>query len=398
MRLVVGPLPLQDYLGFVADRPMSYLQSPSWGTVRCDWESERLGWRDEDGTLVGAGLVLYRRLPLGAGSLAFLSEGPVLDWADHDGHEVLAPLVDHVRHRGAVSVRVGPDLVLRTWRASTVKSAVGAGRTLDDVPVDSTNPVAERLGKELAAAGWVLVDGSGRSFGSTRHAFRVELGGRTPEDLLAGMNQQWRRSIRTAEKAGVEVRLGGYEDLADFHRVYVDTALRDGFPPQPLEYFQRFWSALSPEAPDRVRLYLGRYSGEVLAGMLVVTSGGVAGYAYGGSASHSRKVSPSHAVHWQILQDLVAEGVDVYDMRGVDDTIDPDERKFGILRFKLGTGGDVVENLGDWELPLRPLLHRGVVAALSLRNRLQVVTALRVAGAPESRGTPAPSAPAPHGS
>jgi vancomycin resistance protein VanK len=139
------------------------------------------------------------------------------------------------------------------------------------------------------------------------------------------------------------------------------------------------WSALSAEAPGRVRLYLGRHEGEVLAGMLLVTSGGLTGYAYGGSASRRREVCPSHAVHWQILRDLLAEGRDVYDMRGVADSLDPDEPAFGILRFKLGTGGDIVENLGDWELPTRPLQHRCVGAVLRLRGQRRSAPAVRAA-------------------
>jgi lipid II:glycine glycyltransferase (peptidoglycan interpeptide bridge formation enzyme) len=131
---------------------------------------------------------------------------------------------------------------------------------------------------------------------------------------------------------------------------------------------------LSAEEPGRIRLYLGRHEGEVLAGMLVVTVGGLAGYAYGGSAGHKREVYPSNAVHWQILQDLLADGADAYDMRGVSDTLDPERFKFGVLRFKMGTGGDAVEHIGDWHFPVRPALHRAFMAALPLRA---VVPALR---------------------
>lgn len=42
-------------------------------------------------------------------------------------------------------------------------------------------------------------------------------------------------------------------------------------------------------------------------------------------------------------------GAEVYDMRGVSSTLDPGDRPFGLLRWKLGTGGQVVETLGEWE-------------------------------------------------
>ena len=66
------------------------------------------------------------------------------------------------------------------------------------------------------------------------------------------MNQLWRRNIRKADKEGVAVRPGARDDLADFHRIYAETAERDRFTPRPLAYFERMWDALTSEAPERL--------------------------------------------------------------------------------------------------------------------------------------------------
>ena len=47
--------------------------------MKSEWRGESLGWFDGD-RLVGAGLVLYRKLPRLQRYLAYLPEGPVLDW------------------------------------------------------------------------------------------------------------------------------------------------------------------------------------------------------------------------------------------------------------------------------------------------------------------------------
>ena len=75
--------------------------------------------------------------------------------------------------------------------------------------------------------------------------------------MLAGMNQLWRRNIRKADKAGVEVTTsagrGDEEgDLKAFHDLYVHTAERDHFTPRPLAYFQTMYDALGAEDPDRI--------------------------------------------------------------------------------------------------------------------------------------------------
>jgi lipid II:glycine glycyltransferase (peptidoglycan interpeptide bridge formation enzyme) len=196
--------------------------------------------------------------------------------------------------------------------------------------------------------------------------FQLSLSGATPESIMSAMNQQWRRGIRKAEKAGVTVVEGGYDDLADFHRAYVMTAQRDGFTARPLAYFQRMYSALNADAPGRVRLYLGCHDGRVLAGMVLVVVGTRASYVFGGSSSEKREVYPSYAVHWRIIRDCINARIDVYDMRGIGESVDPDDPGFGVLRFKVGTGGCAVEQVGDWDyFPSRVLKH-AVAAALRL--------------------------------
>ncbi len=84
----------------------------------------------------------------------------------------------------------------------------------------------------------------------------------------------------------------------------------------------------------------------------MITAGRRVWYQTGASADHRREVRPSNALQWRMMCDAHALGADEYDMRGVPSTLDPDDRSFGLLRWKLGTGGDVVETLGEWETPM----------------------------------------------
>ena len=54
-------------------------------------------------------------------------------------------------------------------------------------------------------------------------------------------------------------------------------------------------------------------------------------------------------------------------MRGISDTLDPDDHLFGLIQFKLGTGGEAVEYLGEWDYPLNPLLYKAFTAYLERR-------------------------------
>ena len=57
-----------------------------------------------------------------------------------------------------------------------------------------------------------------------------------------------------------------------------------------------------------------------------------------------------------MIRDAMAHGAEVYDLRGITDTLDPDDPHVGLIQFKVGTGGEAVETVGEWDLPLnRPL-------------------------------------------
>lgn len=372
MPLTVRPISREELLAFVASRPSaSFLQCPSWAEVKVDWRAESLGWFAEDGKVVGAGLVLYRRLPALPRYLAYLPEGPLINWVEGDLGRWITPLLRHLRAAGAFTVKMGPPVVTRRWDATTVKGAIAGGTAarLSDVPPDVVEDAALRIARELRGSGWRQEPPSGAGFGDVqpRYVFQLPLAGRTPEDLLTGFNQQWRRNVKKAEKAGVVVSLGCYDDLPEFHQLYRVTAARDGFFPRPLVYFERMWRAMSAEDPDRLRLYLARHDGDLLAATTMVVVGEHAWYCYGASADIKRELRPSNAIQWRMICDALAAGAAVYDLRGISDTLCQEDPLFGLLQFKVGTGGRVVEYLGEWDFPVHRLLHKAFQLYLARR-------------------------------
>jgi lipid II:glycine glycyltransferase (peptidoglycan interpeptide bridge formation enzyme) len=58
-----------------------------------------------------------------------------------------------------------------------------------------------------------------------------------------------------------------------------------------------------------------------------------------------------------MIADAHAAGAQVYDLRGITDTLDSDDPLFGLIQFKVGTGGEAVEYVGEWDYPLNRVLH-----------------------------------------
>ncbi|MFF7930535.1 peptidoglycan bridge formation glycyltransferase FemA/FemB family protein [Streptomyces sp. NPDC007940] len=368
--LTVGPISAAAHLDFVrTQRSVSFLQTPAWAHVKTEWGRESLGWFD-GGRLVGAGLVLHRPVPrLERFTLAYLAEGPVIDWTG-DIDAWLDPLAARLKAHGAFAIRLGPPVRTDTWSAAQIKEGIadpGVNR-LTELSGQWADPVGARVTSRLRDAGWLPQspqDGFG--VGHPQFKYEVPLAGRTEDDLLRSMNQLWRRNIKKAARAGVEVTTG--EDLKAFHDLYLHTAERDRFTPRPLRYFETMFAALEAEDPERIRLYLARHQGDLVAATILIRVGTHAWYAYGASSTEKREVRGSNACQWAMIRDSLASGCDIYDLRGITPTLDPDDPHAGLIQFKVGTGGRAVRYVGEWDLPLRPLVYRAFDLYITRRGR-----------------------------
>ena len=374
----VRPISADEHRAFLREQPWaSFLQTPAWATVKSEWRAESLGWYGGE-RLVGAGLVLYRQIPRLPRYLAYLPEGPVIDWAADDLDGWLTPMIEHLRKQGAFGVRMGPPVVTRRWTADQVKAGIAdeAVHSLTDLAPSARSSSGARVVQQLEVLGWKrLVAEGGFAAGQPPYTFVIPLvtddgTRRTEEDVLAGMNQLWRRNIRKADKAGVVVSSGTREDLKAFHDLYVHTAVRDHFTPRPLAYFQTMYDALGaedPAEPGRIALWLAHHEGDLVAATIAVRVGTHAWYSYGASSTDKREVRGSNAVQWAMIRDAIAHGADVYDLRGITDTLDPEDPHVGLIQFKTGTGGEAVETVGEWDLPLNRALYRGFDLYLNRR-------------------------------
>ncbi|MFI0538448.1 lipid II:glycine glycyltransferase FemX [Streptomyces sp. WSLK1-3] len=357
--LAVRPISAAEHLAFVrAQRSVSFLQTPAWADVKTEWRGESLGWFDGR-RLAGAGLVLHRPVPrLERFTLAYLPEGPVIDWTG-DISAWLDPLAVYLRAQGAFAIRLGPPVRTDTWSAAQVKEGIAdpGVKRLTDLSGQWTDPVGARVTDRLRDADWrPQSPRNGFGVGHPQFKYEIPLAGRSEEDLLKGMNQLWRRNIKKAAKDGVEVTVE--DDLKVFHDLYVHTAERDRFTPRPLRYFETMFAALNAEDPERIRLYLARHRGDVVAATILIRVGAHAWYSYGASSTRKREVRGSNACQWAMIRDSLASGCEVYDLRGITPTLDPDDPHVGLIQFKVGTGGQAVRYAGEWDLPLRPLVYR----------------------------------------
>lgn len=398
----VRPVSDEEFREHLAQCPdASYQQTPEWAEVRRgQWQSELLGWFDGEDRRVGAAVVRYRSLPGVGMRFAYIPFGPLFDWKTIDAAGALDALREHLSARRVFAVRILPPLFPRVWSAQRVRDgrADPGLHRLAELEPDSTDPVALRAEAVLREEGWRRLP-EGDSFDGTQNRFthRLPLTGRTEEELLSAMSQSWRRHIRRAAREGGEVREAVHRDREQIHLLHVETAQRQGFPAQSRETLDAVWEQFGAERSGRFRVDLGCHGDDVLTAYTVVHVGTVAHMVYASNSLRDPRLNLSSAVMWEQVRRAIGDGAHVYDLGGVTDVLDDEHPQAGLLRFKIGLGGEVVEAFGAWDLAIRPSVYSAFMTLYPLcstalpafRERLRSRgKALRAGQARGARGAP----------
>ena len=375
MSLILKEIDKETHVEFLKNyQTFSFLQLPCWAEVKSGWKSKSVGWFDER-KLVCVGLILIRNIPKTKWSLFYLPEGPVLD-PDYAKNVVdwLTPLRDFAKESGAFNLKLGPQVTINTWSAATIKTAISDNvyRQFKDVDPDRVNPFGHEIGTKLRNLGGKQIETDGEGFGDVqpRFVFAIDVEGKSDDELLATFSQEWRRNIKKAEKSEVKVRQANFSDLETFHTLYKETAKRDKFTPRPLNYFKQMWKSLNENSNNlaEMRLYLAEQENICHAACLWVRVGKHVWYTYGASSTSGRELRPSNAIQWQMMRDARDAGASIYDMRGIAATLNEKSPLFGLLRFKIGTGGKVIQYVGEWDFVLKPLIYKAFRVALARRG------------------------------
>lgn len=358
----VRPVSIAEFRKHLAQLPdASYQQTPEWAEVRRgQWQSELLGWFDGEGRRLGSAVVRYRTIPGIGMRFAYIPYGPLFAWESIDLAAALSALREHLSARRVFAVRILPPLHPRIWSAARVR----AGRAdpnlhrLSELEPDVTDPVAVRAEGIMRDEGWRRLP-EGDSFDGVQNRFthRLPLLGRTEEEILAAMSQSWRRHIKRSAREGGEVRQAVHRDREQIHRLHVETAQRQGFSALPREAFDAVWDQFGAERSGRFRIDLGCHEGNVLSAYTVIQVGTVAHMVFASNSLRDPRLHLSNAVIWAQIRRAISDGAHAYDLGGVTDVLDDEHPQAGLLRFKIGLGGEVVEAFGAWDLPIRPTVY-----------------------------------------
>lgn len=332
---------LNEYEAFIEKHPRGHFcQSSLWGRQKNAWDFHAVIVRGEDGRIRGGMGALIRQAPVIHRSMLYICRGPVCNTEDG---QTLAELME------------GAKALAKKYHGYVIK--------IDpDVPVED---LAFR--DRLMGLGFHRLElGDGFKSAQPRFVFRLDLRGKTEEDLMAGLSQKHRYNLRLAARRGVKVHICGQEMVPAFSSLMEQTAARDGFTPRGQGYF----SSLLKNLGEHARLYMAFFQGQPIAGAIAIHFGGKVWYLYGASANVHRNAMPNYPLQWAMICWGLETGSDTYDFRGISGNLDPKDPLYGLYQFKRGFGGAFTEFVGEMDLVLRPWTYRLVNAAIPLWKRL----------------------------
>jgi len=326
---------------FVTAHPRGHaLQLSAWAALKgpYGWAHERIALVDAHGAIIGGAQILFRRLPLRLGTLAYLPFGPLL-----------TPSIDPAALWAAI------HRAAHRRRAALLKWEPGF-----PVPGEADPGFAAlgfRPARTIQPPRTILIDISG-----------------SEESILARMNQGTRRKIRQCEKNGVRVFAAGRADVERFTRMMAVTGERNAFGVHEAAYYALAYDLF---VPDHAALFLAEHAGDDLAGVMVFAVGKTAWYLYGASSNVKRNLMGAYGAQWAAIQWARARGCTTYDLWGIPDEDEAalkaqfegrSDGLWGVYGFKRGWGGTIARTQGAWDRVYNPILYAAYRAALSRRS------------------------------
>lgn len=337
---------IAEYENFVQNHPKGhFLQSVEWGKVKNNWKWEAIVSRDDNGKIHGSMAVLIRKIPALPFTLMYSPRGPVCD-----SHDVvtLTELTEGVR---------------------TLAKKYNAYSLMLDPDIEGSDTLFIKTMQEL---GYRLHD-NGKNFDGVQpnFVFRLNVDGKTPDELMAQFHQKTRYNIRLASRKGVTVTLCDESNLGEmlphFSRIMNETGERDGFIVRGEEYFARMMKSLG----DHARLYMAMYNDKPVAGTLAIQYGDKVWYLYGASSNEYRNVMPNYLLQWSMINWAIETNCNIYDFRGVSGDLSPENPLYGLYLFKKGFSGDLVEFCGEMEYAFKPFVNKCITTGMNTARRVR---------------------------
>ena len=280
----------------------------------------RLAYRDEHIVGAYAGVVETAK----RGTYMAIAGGPLMNYTDK---ELVHAVFDDIRAEGSrlgcVFVRVRPQAEL------------------------SDNILAVLSSEKLVRAPMYL---------SVEYAGVLDLT-KSREEILAGASQGFRRKLRKAEKAEIEVNAADNDAVIhEFCRLEKLHAERQRYVAFSSEFLTKQFEAF--RKGKEVLIYTARKDGEILAQNFMIFYGQEASYHYGVSSELGTKYSAAPLLNLMAMDEARRRGCTRYNLWGIVEREETSHRFYGVSEFKRSFGCEELRYTPAHDMVINPLKYQ----------------------------------------
>ena len=310
-----------------------FLQSYLWAEIKMDngWSPSYLIWKNEIGNIVAGAMILERKitfLKIFSLIIHYCPKGPLLNW---EGEQLVQCVLNDIeqfsKQRNAIFLKIDPDVF--------ICDKVSDQFVLNNELIKNNDHVLAILKNR----NWI----ASKEQIQFRNSIYLSLE-ESEDQLLKNMKQKTRYNIRLSERKGVVVRIGNSNDFEKLYQLYVETALRDNFVIRENAYYSKVWNKFY--ANDYCEPFIAEYEGEILAAIIIYYFSSKAYYVYGMSSEKNRNLMATYLLQWKAIQRAKERGCNIYDFWGAPEELNESDRMWGVYKFKLGFGGNLIMTIG----------------------------------------------------
>jgi peptidoglycan pentaglycine glycine transferase (the second and third glycine) len=397
MEMIIKKIDEATYEEFVSKSPQkSFYQSVEWMRVKHDKKCELVGLYEND-VLVGVSLIMYLQI-LRKYYIAYASRGFIYDYKNIP--EFKKALLDYFTDKNVVMVKIDPAVILAVYNKDLEKSV---------------NSNSLKIISELKKNGFIHF-----GFNMASEAFQFRFVHRLTlkdsyDQQKMEMSKSTRKNMELAEFRGVKSRYATLDELDLVLKCFqytIDRKEIKGFP-------KSFYESLLKEFKDKIKMYIiyidrdvylknlkekinsleqeqlsvdsemlrvnvgsklnlkksqinaqqEKYHNElkeirdiadnvVIASMLTITKYDEVVSLTSGMNNLYRKFNPKYVMYPEMIKDAFKDNLKYVNFLGVKNIMNPNDKDHGVYEVKRGFGGETIEYIGEFDLPVNKGLYK----------------------------------------
>ena len=383
-----------------------FLQSVSWGEfakVKKNLTPYYLGLTNEKGEILGATLLLEKKLPLNF-CYFYAPRGFVIDYNNkHLTQSMTEKIIEFAKKKKAIFVKIDPDIV---------KTSINYKNEKQD------NNDFDEIFTTLKSCGFKHL-GFTKNFETMqpRYTFRIDLN-QSLEEIENHFSKTTKQRIAKSIKLDTEVIIGTKNDIHEFYHLMTLTENRKDFVSYNEDYYETLYEIFNGNKNSKATLFLGKvhinktikaleknlkdinnqisilpidnlsksaktklaeltkqkentineiekykeYKKQygldlTLSAHMIIEYGDKAWVLYAGNHNILSETYVNYNTYFEHIKYCKQKGIKIYDQFGTIGDLSKENPRLGLHEFKKKFGGDYVEFIGEWDYVTNKLMY-----------------------------------------